>query len=68
MKDAAAGVELVPTDKNYKVYGARHGKFYFQHLSVEQRKAFVELLNAKTLKLAFPGHFYVLPFFMTRGP
>lgn len=41
-----------------------HSKFYFQHLSVDQRKRFVDLYNDKTLKLAFPGHFYVRPFFM----
>lgn len=66
MRLAENGAELVPTDKTYKVYvGDR--KFYFQHLSVDQRKRFVELHNAKTFKLAFPGHFYVLPFFMVRA-
>lgn len=42
-------------------------KFYFQHLSTAQRHRFVELMNAQRLKLAFPGHFYVLPFFAKRG-
>jgi hypothetical protein len=41
-------------------------KFYFQHLSVDQRKRFVELLNDKKLKLNIPGYFYVLPFFCAR--
>lgn len=60
-----AGAEIVPTDKSYKVYVLpEHSKFYFQHLSVDQRKRFVDLYNDKTLKLAFPGHFYVRPFFM----
>jgi hypothetical protein len=40
-------------------------KFYFQHLSREQKIHFVELLNAKRIHLAYPGHFYVLPFFCT---
>lgn len=44
----------------------RQNKFYFQHLSVDERKRFIELLNAKALKIGYPGHFYVLPFFMTR--
>lgn len=64
-------VELTPTDKNYKVYVKNAGgtpieaiKFYFQHFSVEQRQRFVELLNEKKVKLAFPGHFYVPPFFV----
>jgi len=39
-------------------------KFYFQHLSPEQQKRFIELLNARKIKLGMPGHFYVLPFFM----
>jgi hypothetical protein len=63
------GVKLAPTDKNYKVYvdvkvhGA--GKFYFQHLSKEGRTKFVKLLNEKRVNLAAPGHFYVLPFFVS---
>ncbi len=113
-----AGNELVPTDKNYKVY-VRHpnpiagkitirqsanyqpgpdwieatpevckqydwtpgeggpywvlpspegpietGKFYFQHLDEAGQVRFIELLNAKRVKLAYPGHFYVAPFFI----
>lgn len=41
-------------------------KFYFQHLSVDQRKRFVELLNEKKLKLDVPGYFYRLPFFIAK--
>jgi hypothetical protein len=42
-------------------------KFYFEHLSVDQRKRFVELFNAQ--KLQFDGgSFYTLPFFMVRLP
>jgi hypothetical protein len=43
-----------------------HHKFYFQHLTPEQRIRFVELLNANKLSLEYPGHFYVLPFFCSR--
>jgi hypothetical protein len=39
-------------------------KLYFEHLSEEQGRRFVELLNAGRLKLDFPGHFYRLPFFV----
>ena len=61
-------VELGPTDKAYKAYihtleGEHAGKFYFQHLSDEQRREFVALLNAKAFPVGYPGHFYVLPFF-----
>lgn len=63
----AGDVELTPTDKNYKVYvtgaGLSHAKFYFQHLSEPQMLRFIELLNEKRLKLAYPGHFYRMPFF-----
>lgn len=60
---AAAGAEIEPTDKSYKAYLDKNQKFYFQHFSREQRIEFVRRMNAKELKLAYPGHFYVLPFF-----
>lgn len=43
-------------------------KFYFEHLSEEQKKRFVQLLNEKKLHLGEPGYFYRLPFFVTREP
>jgi hypothetical protein len=69
LEKAAAGVELIPTDKSYKVYvgSDQRGKFYFQHFDKPQCLKFIELYNAKTLKLGFPGHFYVSPFFMSRA-
>ena len=67
------GVELVPTDKNYKVYlqgpeapnvrGA--AKFYFQHLDKDEKKAFVDMLNTKYLNIGIPGHFYRPPYFVS---
>lgn len=64
------GVEVEPTDKNYKAYiaapGVRGaGKFYFQHFSAADRKKFIELYNNKTMKIGYPGHFYNRPFFCT---
>lgn len=41
-------------------------KFYFQHLSSDQQKRFVELLNEKKIKLNTPGFFYRLPFFIQK--
>ncbi len=65
------GVVLKPTDKNYKIYlsTAGHGQlgaFYFQHFSDEDKHQFVELFNQKPrpFTIGYPGHFYVLPFFM----
>lgn len=63
-----AGGEVVPTDKTYKAYvrgeGVRGpGKFYFQHLDDAGRTKFIDLVNAKAMKLGAPGHFYVSPFF-----
>lgn len=58
--------ELIPTDKNYKVYiraGGHQRKFYFQHLSDDEQQRFLDLLNARTLHIAYPGYFYRLPFF-----
>lgn len=60
------GEEIGPTDKNYKVYVGNRHKFYFQHLSPEGRKTFIELFNAGLMKVGMPGHFYVLPFFCVR--
>lgn len=66
MEAASKGVRLGPTDKNYKVYvdGFGSGKFYFQHLSDEQRREFVRLLNEKKVAFSHPGRFLVLPFFI----
>lgn len=73
----AGDVELGPTDKSYKVYikdlegkpvGGPAGKFYFQHLSPEQQGRFIELYNARKIKMGYPGHFYVSPFFCRPAP
>lgn len=40
-----------------------HHKLYFQHLTSEQKKRFVTLLNEQKLSLSYPGYFYVNPFF-----
>lgn len=62
------GDELGPTDKNYKLYvGKSPGhKFYFLHLSQSQQLQFVDLANSRKLNIGYPGHFYVMPFFMSR--
>lgn len=61
-----AGEPVVPTDKNYKAYlnDDPWAKFYYQHLSKEQRLRFIELYNNKTMKIGMPGYFYVRPFFI----
>src|SRR6478736_1690914 len=72
-------IKLTPTDKDYKVYVENDGglyfmggmaggtsKFYFQHLTKDQRIRFLTLLNEKKIKLRDPGFFYVLPFFAVR--
>ena len=67
MDAVRAGVEIGPTDKNYKAYVGDRGKFYYQHLSVAQQEEFVGLQNAKRITWGYPGHPYVLPFFMGRA-
>ncbi len=42
-------------------------KFYFQHLSIEQRKRFVDLFNEGKLPFEEGDAFYVWPFFMRRA-
>lgn len=56
------GAEVTPTDKDYKVY-IDGKKFYWGHFSEAQQYQFVQLYNERRLKLAFPGRFYVVPFF-----
>lgn len=59
--------EIVPTDKNYKIYvrlsGEQQKKFYFQHLDEEGKAKFIELHNKSALNLSVPGYFYVMPYF-----
>jgi hypothetical protein len=66
MRAVANGIELGPTDKSYKIYvGASGGdKFYFQHLSVDDRMTFIQLLNAKVPHFGSPGYLYTRPFFI----
>lgn len=63
-----AGDELGPTDKNYKAYleySVGFNKFYYQHLSPEQRTEFIAMLNThEVIKLGLPGYFTVLPYFI----
>ena len=62
------GAEVGPTDKSYKVYvDGSKGKFYFQHLSPEQRTEFVDLLNTGSVNIGYPGYFYILPFFIRKA-
>lgn len=56
-----AGVEAVPTDKNYKIYVGQW-KFYFQHLDEPGMLKFIDLYNNG--KINMPDRFYVMPFFM----
>ena len=68
MARVRAGDTVGPTDKNYKAYlDDPWAKVYFQHLSEAQRREFVDLLNARRVAVGYPGHFYVLPFFIARG-
>lgn len=74
MELARGGWTVGPTDKTYKVYlsspegegDRKEAKFYFQHLSVQQQDEFIDLVNSRSMKIGYPGHFYVLPFFCGR--
>lgn len=68
-----AGAEVGPTDKGYKAYLNHQtlpfqAKFYFQHLSLEDRERFIQLYNSKEMKLGYPGYFYRLPYFAEQLP
>src|SRR6202044_1854444 len=51
-----SGERLVPTDKNYKAYLGDHKKFYYQHLSEDQKRRFIELCNNKQINFGEPGY------------
>ena len=42
----------------------QEAKFYYQHLSDDQKREFVDLLNSKQMRVGMPGYFYSAPFFM----
>lgn len=57
MEWAATGGRLDPSTKNYKVYiaspdGQDSAKFYWPHLSDEQKGAFIALFNERRLTMA----------------
>lgn len=63
--------ELITNRYSRKVWGTApktlHAKFYFQHFDKDQQGRFINLLNAGAVNVGYPGHFYRLPFFITRG-
>jgi hypothetical protein len=54
-----------PRNWVWTVRDTSQAKFYYQHLSKEQKAAFIEIFNAKKMQLDAPGYFYVAPFFCT---
>lgn len=50
-------------DREFTAEGSPVAKFYFQHLSDDQQGEFIELHNAKQMKIGTPGGFYVTPYF-----
>jgi hypothetical protein len=64
------GVVLGTTDKNYKVYvrtpNLPHGKFYFQHMSVEGRAKLIQLMNDGKVRTDMNDRWPVLPYFIVR--
>lgn len=54
--------KVTPTDKSYKVY-INDRKVYFEDFTDEEKNKFIQLYNEKKMTLAYPGHFYVMPYF-----
>ena len=50
------------------LHGDQSAKFYYQHLSTEQRAEFIALYSDGQMKVGYPGHFYRLPFFCKTRP
>ena len=64
MDGLKAGKLLTGTDKGYKAYISDDGKFYYENLSLEQQKEFIQMLNDKTINLEPHFGLYVLPSFV----
>ena len=45
------------------VGGNERAKFYYEHLSAEQRDEFIDLHNSSSMRFGYPGYLYVLPYF-----
>lgn len=60
---AAFGEMIIPTDKNYKAYIGDYEKFYFGHLTREQRREFAQMWVDKKLVIS-GGDFYNVPYVM----
>jgi len=61
-EDGAALADMWEREHAHPSCG-QEAKFYFQHLSEAQQQEFIELHNSKAMRLAYPGYFYVRPFF-----
>ena len=69
------GVPLGTTTKNYKAYIGDHRKFYYQHMTDEQRAEFIQMLNRDMIKfqsvagdtLSFGKWDAPLPYFVQVG-
>lgn len=48
--------------------GGQQAKFYYQHLSSDQRNEFIALHNSGEMKIGYPGRLYVMPSFCRSTP
>ncbi len=63
-----AGEVLGTTTKNYKAYlGQSHDKFYYKHLSTDEREEFIQLYNDGEIEVDFLEYF-IPPFFAAEDP
>lgn len=64
----ASAQEKKPGQPVAEVDGQVRGKFYYQHLSPSQQQQFIDLYNQGVMQIAYPGYFYVVPFFIRLDP
>lgn len=72
MEKIEEGWQVNTTSKGYKLYlgkpeGEQVGKAYLQHLSDDQRRAFIDRLNDDTINFGTYGRGGWLPFFAQRA-
>ncbi len=64
----AAAVQAEGGDPAEAPAGDTVAKFYYPHLHAAHQETFIALYNDGRMRLGYPGHFHVLPYFASPRP